>query len=178
MWNSFPFILVFLYPVCCPAAPASELSAGRQWADQRALPLGPASICVSAETARSSHARQWAAWQRPHRWVCYHPDVWSHWRFGIFLLSCCFQRTFVHLSSSFGYILYLCLLFFSQGDLTVCAHRGCWTNVWSLWSKRSKVVLSLILRKRGQIHLLLGKVSCIMYIHRTQQLAQVQSLTL
>lgn len=84
MYNSSPVLsmLVFPYPLHFLAAPASELSTGRQWADQRALSLGPASVCVGTEAARSSHTGKRAARQCPHRRVCNHPDVWSHWRFG------------------------------------------------------------------------------------------------
>lgn len=63
---SSAIIIVILQPLC-PVAPASELSAGRQRADQRALSLGPASVCIGVETARSSHARQRAARQCPNR---------------------------------------------------------------------------------------------------------------
>lgn len=68
------------------AAPSLKFSTGWQWANQRALSLGPASICIGAEIAGSIETRQWAAWQRPHRWFCHYPNVWSHWRFGMFYL--------------------------------------------------------------------------------------------
>ena len=153
-----------LNPACRLAAPASELSSGWQWTDQRALPVGPASVCLGAEAAGSSNTRQRAARERPHRWVRNHPDVWSYWRFGIFFIfgiwshSLCVSILFLAaLDKSFYYMIWSLCVFSTQGDHTVYGHRGCWTSVWNLWSKRSKVELLLILRRRGQIPL--GKVS-------------------
>lgn len=81
----------------------------------------------------------------PRRWSCIHTNIYFHNHYAsvLFLVA-----LIIH-----SVIYDSCASCFSQGDRTACGHRGCWTSVWSLWSRRFKVVLSLILRRQGRIRL-------------------------
>lgn len=63
-----------------PAPFASHHSVAGQRADQRAFPLGPASVRPGAAHSWQCLCGAWTSWRRPTRRFSHHSHVWGHWR--------------------------------------------------------------------------------------------------